>query len=148
MLRECLLCVDGNAGGCTGGVPVAARVAGLTLQSVGLPHPGPGEGSSPVRTGGAGAVDTAGPAAHRVHLQLGHVLQLGDAGELQVEGVHHHPGHHVDNVEKQPDEEHDDVVSEYHVIDNEGVHPGNYSPGSEDAHRDEPGLEPGLFLQP
>ena len=134
MLGEGLLIVDGYAGGSTGGIAVTAGVAGLTLQSVALPHPGPGESSSPVGTGGAGAVDTARPAAHRVHLELGHVLQLGDPRELQVEGVHHHPGHHVDDVEKQPDEEHDDVIGEDHVVDNEGVHPGHYSPGSKDAH--------------
>ena len=131
MLRECLLLVHGN----TGGVAVAAGVTGLTLQSVGLPSDsGSGESSSSVRTGRSGAVDTPRPAAHGVHLELGHVLQLGDPGELQVEGVHHHPGHDVDNVENQPDEEHDDVVSEYHIVNNEGVHPGHDPPGGEDAH--------------
>ena len=147
MLGECLLIVDRYTGGGAGGVPVAAGVAGLALQGVGLPHPGPGQGSSTVGTGGAGAVDTAGTAAHRVHLELGHVLQLGDPRQLQVERVHHHPGHHVDDVEEQPDEEHDDVVGEDHVVDDEGVDPGNDPPGSEDAHRDQPGLEPGLLLQ-
>ena len=134
MLGECLLIVDRYTGGGAGGVPVAAGVAGMTLESVGLPHPGPGQGASTVRTGGAGPVDAARSATHGVHLQLGHVLQLGDPGQLQIEGVHHHPGHHVDDVEEQPDEEHDDVVGEDHVVDNESVHPGNDAPGSEDAH--------------
>jgi len=51
------------------------------------------------------------------------------------------------NVEEQPDEEHNDVVGKYHVVDDESVNPGNDSPGSEDAHGDQPGLEPSLLLQ-
>ena len=144
MLKEGLLLVHGN----TRGVAVAAGVTGLTLQSVGLPSDsGSGESSSSVRTGRSGAVDTPCPAAHGVHLELGHVLQLGDSCQLQVERVHYHPGHDVDNVENQPDEEHDDVVGEDHVIDDEGIDPGDDSPRSEDSHRDQPRLEPGLLLQ-
>ena len=141
MLRDRLLLLHGY----TGGVSVAAGIAGLALQGVGLPRPG--ESSSSVWTGGPGPVDTPRPAAHRVDLQLGHVLQLGDACQLQIQRVHHHPGHYVDNVEEQPDEEHNDVVGKYHVVDDESVNPGNDSPGSKDAHGDQPRLEPSLLLQ-
>ena len=103
------------------------------------------------RGGRAGAVQRARPAAQGVHLHLGHALQLGDAGELEVEAVHDHPGQAVEDVEDEPDEEHEDVVgggAAHHVIDDGGVDPGHDLPGREDAHGPQPSLEATLFLQP
>jgi len=100
-----------------------------------------------MRTGGSGAIDTACSATQGVHLQLGHVLQPGDTSQLQVERVHHYPGKHIQHVEDEPCEEGEDMVAEDHVVNNSAIRPGYYSPWCEDAHGDQPGLEPSLLLQ-
>jgi len=126
---------------------VAAGVAGLALESVGLDS-GSGSGQSPsvVRTRGPGPVDASGTAAE-VNFELVSFFQLGDSGQFQIEGVHDHPGHDVEDIEDDPDEEHDDVIGEDHVVDDEGVHPCHHPPWSEDAHGPEPASKLGLLLQ-
>jgi len=100
-----------------------------------------------MRTGGSGAINTACSATQGVHLQLGHVLQPRDAGQLQVERVHHYPGKNIQHVEDEPGEEGENVVAEYHIVDNGAIGPGYYSPRGKDAHGYQPRLEPSLLLQ-
>ena len=51
------------------------------------------------------------------HLQSSQVLQLGEVLELQIERVDADEGEDVQDVEEEPDDEHEDVVSEDHVVD-------------------------------
>jgi len=138
-----LLGLHGDGGGGVG--VVAAGVAGLALEGVGLAS-GSGERTSVVRTRGPGTVDTSGTTAE-VDLELVSFFQLGDSCQFQIEGVHDHPGHDVEDVEDDPDEEHDDVIGKDHIIDNEGIDPGNNPPWSKDAHRPQPASKLGLLLQ-
>jgi len=44
-------------------------------------------------------------------------LKLGQSGEFEVERVDTEEGHHIDNVEEEPDDQHQDVVGKNHVVD-------------------------------
>ena len=45
-------------------------------------------------------------------------MQLGESTKLEIEGVDTDEGHDVEDVEEEPDEQHQDVVGEDHVVDN------------------------------
>jgi len=44
-------------------------------------------------------------------------LKFGESTELEIEGVDTNEGQDVEDVEEEPDEQHQDVVGEDHVID-------------------------------
>ncbi len=44
-------------------------------------------------------------------------MKLGESTELEIEGVNANEGHDVEDVEEEPDEQHQDVVRENHVVD-------------------------------
>ena len=76
------------------------------------------------------------------------LLKLGDTGQLEIERVHDHPGHDIQHVEDQPSKEHDDMVGEDHVVDDEAIDPSYDSPGRKYAHGYQPTNELCLFLLP
>ena len=45
-------------------------------------------------------------------------MKLGEPTELEIVGVDTNEGHDVEDVEEEPDEQHQDVVGEDHVVDN------------------------------
>jgi hypothetical protein len=61
-------------------------------------------------------------------------LQFGEIIELEIERVDADEAEHVENVEDKPEDEHEDVVGEDHVVDDDGVKPSNDLPGRKDAH--------------
>ena len=44
-------------------------------------------------------------------------MELGKSAKLEIEGVDANECHDVEDVEEEPDEQHQDVVREDHVID-------------------------------
>lgn len=52
------------------------------------------------------------------YLQSGQVLKFCEVTELQVERVDADEGQDVEDVEEEPDDQHQDVVSKDHVVDN------------------------------
>ena len=44
-------------------------------------------------------------------------MKLSEPTELEIEGVDANEGHDVEDVEEEPDEQHQDVVREDHVVD-------------------------------
>jgi hypothetical protein len=57
------------------------------------------------------------PETIPAYLEPGQVLQLREVTELQVERVNADEGENVEDVEEEPDDEHQDVVGEDHVVD-------------------------------
>ena len=143
----------GSAGvhtGRTGGIdPRSSLLSGSKVLPVDGVQPRavdtPGLGA--VDTARTGAVETAGTGAD-VQLLLGHGLQLVQAPQLLVEGVHEHQGSNVEHVEDHPGEECEEIVAKDHIVDDGRVAQVNHLPNGEDGHGDHPGHEPGLILQP
>jgi len=132
-------------GNCCGIRVVAAGIARLRLKSVGLSCPC--QGSASIWTCWSASINASCSAAE-VNLELMILLKLGDTGQLEIERVHDHPGHDIQHVEDQPSKEHDDMVGEDHVVDDEAIDPSYDPPGRKYAHGYQPTNELGLFLLP
>ncbi len=52
----------------------------------------------------------------RLYLESCQILQLGEIAELQEERVDADEGEDVQDVEEEPDDQHQDVVREDHVV--------------------------------
>ncbi|MPC20486.1 hypothetical protein E2C01_013431 [Portunus trituberculatus] len=59
------------------------------------------------------------------YLDSSNILQLGNFTQLMVEGVDNQPGIHISKDEENPQQAHEDMVGEDHIIDNRCIDDDN-----------------------
>jgi len=82
------------------------------------------------------------------HPEMRQILQLGQIREFQEEGVDGCPASKVEEGEEDPEEAHEDVVGENHVVQNGREEEGKEPPHCKHKHRDQPGNHLRLMLLP
>ena len=75
-------------------------------------------------------------------------MKLGQIFEFQIKAVDASPTENVNDVESEPSQEHEDVVYEYHVVNDASKTPGEDFPRRKDSHCPQPELELPLLLFP